>query len=273
VKYLGADYPAALQTFYRQAVGLLVLTPLIVRDWRRALSTTRPWTLLFRSSCGVLGTILSFYSFQKMPLADANALSFTRPLWLTPMAFFFLGEKLSPARIIVCIVGFAGVMVMLAPSGHQHLGLPQAAALTSALLFAMTIVGMKVMTRDHSPFTILVYSALLGVLFSTPPALFVWRWPHLTDLFLLAAMGGLAVLNQALFVKGIQVGDAAALAPIDYSRLVFGVAVGFFLFKETPGPRTLFGAVIVVGSTLYLTLREQHIARRAQKAEAVATAA
>src|SRR5262245_5741225 len=75
IKYLGADYPAALQTFYRQAAGLVVMLPLIARNPRRAFHTTRPAILLFRSLAGTVATILAFYAYQKMPLADANALS------------------------------------------------------------------------------------------------------------------------------------------------------------------------------------------------------
>jgi drug/metabolite transporter (DMT)-like permease len=272
IKTLGADYPAALQTFYRQAAGLLVLSPLILRDWRRAFDTTRPGILLFRSAAGVLGTILSFYAYQKMPLADANALSFTRSLWLTPLAFFMLGEKLGPARIGASVIGFAGVLVMLAPSAHQALGWPQGAALASAFLFALTVTGMKVMTRDHSPFTILVYAAVLGVVFALPPALFVWRWPGPVDLMLLAVMGVLGVGTQACYIKGMQIGDAAAMAPIDYTRLVFAVGLGFVLFHEVPRPRTMLGAGIVIAATLFITLREHHQTRRAERLAVAAQA-
>jgi drug/metabolite transporter (DMT)-like permease len=82
IKLLGDDYPAALQTFYRSAAGLIVLLPLVARDWRGAFRTTRPGILLFRSGVGTLAMIFSFYAFQKLPLAEANALSFTRTLWL-----------------------------------------------------------------------------------------------------------------------------------------------------------------------------------------------
>ena len=265
IKTLGADYPAALQTFYRQAAGLLVLAPLIVRDWRRAFYTTRPGILIFRSAAGVLGTILSFYAYQKLPLTDANALSFTRSLWLTPLAFFMLHERLGPTRIGASLVGFVGVLVMLAPSTHQTLSWAQGAALASSFLFALTVTGMKVMTRDHSPFVILVYSAVLGVVFAAPPALFVWRWPHALDLLLLTLMGVLGVGTQACYIKGMQIGDAAAMAPIDYTRLVFAVALGFVLFHEVPQPRIILGAAIVVGATLFITLREHHQHRQAQK--------
>jgi drug/metabolite transporter (DMT)-like permease len=258
IKFLGQDYPAALQTFYRQLAGLVILAPLIVRDWRGAFRTTRPGILLFRSAAGTLGMIMGFYAYQKMPLADANALSFTRSLWLVPLAAFVLHEPLGPRRIGAAIVGFVGVLIMLRPGADGiAFGLAEAAALGSAFLFALTITGMKVMTRDHSLFVLLVYSAVLGLVFAVPPALFVWRWPEPFDLFLLGAMGVLGVITQGCYIKGMQIGDAAAMAPIDYTRLVFAAVAGFLLFGEVPGPWTLLGAAIVVASTLYITWREQ----------------
>ncbi|HEX6859728.1 MAG TPA: DMT family transporter [Caulobacteraceae bacterium] len=258
IKYLGADYSAALQTFYRQLAGLLILAPLIARDWRGAFRTTRPGILLFRSSAGTLAMILGFYAYQKMPLADANALSFTRTLWLVPLAFFVLREKLGPLRIGAAIVGFAGVLIMLHPGANgAALGWPQAAALASAALFALTITGMKVMVRDHSPFTLLVYAATLGFLFALPGAFIDWRWPAPMDLLLLAIMGVMGTITQGCYIKGMQIGDAAAMAPVDYTRLVFAALAGFVLFHEVPGPLTLLGAGIVVASTLFITWREQ----------------
>jgi drug/metabolite transporter (DMT)-like permease len=271
IKVLGADYPAALQTFYRSAAGLFVLLPFIARDWRGAFRTTRLGILLFRSGAGTVAMILSFYAFQKLPLAEANALSFTRSLWLVPLAFFILREKLGAWRIGAALVGFVGVSVMLAPgfvSGGHGFGLGQLAALASAGLFAMTITGMKVMTRDHSPFTLLVYAAVLGVAFSIPPALFVWAWPRPMDFILLCAMGVMGTLTQACYIKGMQIGDAAAMAPIDYTRLVFTALIGFVAFHEVPGWTTILGAVIVVASTLVITWREQQTA----KAEKLAAA-
>lgn len=263
IKFLGEDYPAALQTFYRQTAGLLVLAPLILRDWRGAFRTTRPGILLFRSAAGTLAMILAFYAYQKMPLADANALSFTRSLWLVPLALFVLHEKLGPARIGAALVGFAGVLIMLRPGvGGAALGWPALAALASAFLFALTITGMKVMVRDHSPFVLLVYSAVLGFIFALPPALFVWRWPEPIDLVLLAGMGVMGTITQGCYIKGMQIGDAAAMAPIDYTRLVFAAIAGFILFQELPGLWTMVGAGIVVASTLFITWREQQVRPR-----------
>jgi len=266
IKLLGDDYPATLQTFYRQAAGLAILLPIIIQRRGAAFATTRPGIMFFRSAAGTLGMILSFYAFQEMPLADANALSFTRTLWLVPLAAFVLRETVGPLRIGAALVGFAGVLLMVRPgaSGEFTLGLPALAMLTASFLFAMTITGMKVMTRDHSPTVLLVWAATLGFLFSIPGAFFGWRWPAPMDLALLCAMGVLGTITQACYIKGMQQGDAGAMAPIDYTRLVFSVAAGFLLFHELPSVWTMAGAGIVVASTLLITIREQQLARSAK---------
>lgn len=269
IKYLGADYSAALQTFYRQAAGLVVLLPVIIRHRSAAFATTRPWILIFRASAGTIGTILSFYAYQKMPLADANALSFTRTLWMVPMAALILRERIGPWRIGAASIGFAGALLMVRPGagGHFAMGVPALAMLTASFLFTFTIIGMKVMTRDHSPMVLLVWSAVLGLVFAIPGAIIDWRWPTLRDLGLLAAMGAIATLNQWTYIKGMQIGDAAAMAPIDYTRLVMAAAAGFLLFHELPGAWTMAGAAIVVGSTFFITWRE-HLAVMRQAREA-----
>jgi drug/metabolite transporter (DMT)-like permease len=265
IKYLGADYPAALQTFYRQAAGLLILLPVILKHRGAAFATTRPGILIFRSAAGTVGMILAFYAFQKMPLADANALSFTRTLWLVPLAIFVIREHVGPLRIGAALVGFAGVLLMIRPGagGQLAIGGPSLAMLASSFLFAFTVTGMKLLTRDHSPMVLLVWSAVLGLVLAIPGALFVWRWPAPRDLVLLCLMGAIATANQATYIKGMQLGDAAAMAPIDYTRLVFTAVVGFFLFHEVPSPWTMAGAGIVVVSTLFITWREHAAAQKA----------
>ncbi|MBL8770085.1 MAG: DMT family transporter [Phenylobacterium sp.] len=266
IKFLGDDYPAALQTFYRQAAGMVVLLPLIIRHRSAAFATTRPGIMIFRSLTGTVGMILSFYAFQEMPLADANALSFTRTLWLVPLAAIVVKESVGALRIGAAVVGFAGVLLMVRPGagGEFAVGLPALAMLAASLLFAFTVTGMKVLTRDHSTTVILVWSAVLGLVLAIPGAVLTWRWPEPMDLALLCAMGAIATANQACYIKGMQLGDAAAMAPIDYTRLVFAAAIGFLMFNEIPTVWTLAGAAVVVASTLFITLREQQLARSAR---------
>lgn len=259
IKFLGDDYPATLQTFYRQVFGLIVMVPIILRNPRGIFRTSRPGILLFRSLAGTVGMILSFYAYQKMPLAEANALSFTRTLWLVPLAAFVLKEGVGPRRVAATVVGFLGAMLMLQPAAQGELGTPAAAALASAFLLALTVTGMKVMTRDHTTTTLMAWSATLGFLLAIPPALLAWRWPTAFDLLLLAAMGILGTITQACYIKGMSEGDAAVMAPVDYTRLVFAIIFGFLLFADIPNVLTMTGASIVIVSTLYITVRESRL--------------
>jgi drug/metabolite transporter (DMT)-like permease len=270
IKFLGADYPAGLQTFYRQLAGFLILLPVILQRGKAVFATSRPGILIFRSAAGTIGMVLSFYAFQKMPLADANALSFTRTLWLVPLAAFVVREKIGPLRIAAALVGFLGVLIMVRPGagGHFAIGVPALAMLGSSFLFALTITGMKVMTKDHAPIVLLVWSAALGLVLAIPGAFLSWRWPALPDLALLGIMGVMGTVTQACYIRGMAVGDAAAMAPVDYIRLVFSVMAGFVLFHELPGVWTLVGAGIVVVSTLFITWRE-HVASQMLRAAEV----
>jgi drug/metabolite transporter (DMT)-like permease len=182
--------------------------------------------------------------------------------WIVPLAIFVLGEKIGPWRLGATLVGFVGVLIMLQPSIANAVGWPAAAALASAALFAMTVTGMKMMTRDHSVTVLMVWSAVLGFVLAIPLAVLEWRWPNPLDLVLLAAMGVLGLVTQVCYIKGMALGDAAAMAPIDYTRLVFAILFGLALFHEIPNLITMLGALIVIGSTLVITLRELHFKQK-----------
>jgi drug/metabolite transporter (DMT)-like permease len=179
IKYLGGDYSAALQTFYRQLAGFGVLLPLILKRRSAAFATTRPGILFFRSSAGTIGLILSFYAFQKLPLADANALSFTRTLWLVPLAAFVLREKVGPLRVAAALVGFAGVLLMVRPGSAGGLRHRPAGPGHAGLLPAVRAHHHRHEGDDPRP---LAHRAAglggdAGPVFCDPGALLTWRWP------------------------------------------------------------------------------------------------
>lgn len=260
VKYLGPGYPAALQTFYRQLAGVVVLIPLILRHGRAAFATHRMGLMVFRSVATVSGFIMTFESFRLLPLAAANALSFTRILWVVPLAMVFLRERIGAARTTATLVGFAGVLLMLQPS-TRDIGWPYLAALGGALMLACANVSAKSMSGDHAMLPLLVWSAVLGVIVALPPAILAWRWPTPGDFALLALMGVLGVAVQVCYLHGLKIGDTMAVVPIDYSRLVLAAATGYILFGEVPNATTMAGAAIVVAATLLIVFREQRAAQ------------
>lgn len=266
VKFLGSGYSAEVQTFYRQVAGLVVLAPIVVRDGWRVFAAKRWPLMLLRSAMQSLGFILSFYSFQLLPLADANALSFTRALWVVPLAILFLRERLTLPQLVVTIVGFGGVLVMLQP-GNADFGWGQATALTAAFLIAATNISVKSLSRDQSIVTLVLWSSLLGALFTAPFAVAQAHVPDARDMALLALMGALGVAAQMCNVRALQIGAASVVVPIDYTRLIFAAVIGFTVFGESPNPATFAGAAIIIVATVSLGIIEYRARRRAPIAD------
>ncbi len=267
VKFTGEHYPPAVQGFYRHAAGLILMIPVILRLRGEAYRTTRPLLMTFRVVANTISILLTFYAFAEMPLAAANGLVFTRALWLAPMAMIFLGEKAGPLRIAAVLIGFAGVVVMLGPTAilGLKLDLPALAVLTAAFLQALVVLGVKATTKDTSPIVLMVWSMTFGTLLLTPFAVREWVWPDPLSLALLSATGAIALVTQITFLKAMQVGDASAMAPMDYFRLIFSAILGFIFFHEVPTLWTFIGGVVVAGSTLFVTLREQQLAERGRR--------
>src|SRR5262245_64543494 len=115
VKYLGSELPAMEILFFRSAIGFLFVLPLFARDPMEPLRTKRPGMHLVRGAVGAVGNACFFWTLTHMLLADAMALQFSRPLFMIPLAVFFLGEVVGWNRIGVALIGFLGILVYARP--------------------------------------------------------------------------------------------------------------------------------------------------------------
>ena len=254
---LGPSWPSPVQLLWRQGVALLLLLPVILHDPRGTLSIKRPKILMFRSLAAMMALMLSIYGFSHLPIATANALTFTRPLWITLLAAVLLKERVDLWRGGAIALGFAGVLVMARPESAHDALLAQAAVLASAILFAASFVSIKSMSADSRTTTILVYGVLCGLILSAGPAIIAWRTPHLGDALLLAGLGATSLCTFACMTKALRMADAVALVGLDYLRLPLSIALGFMLFGEQPTGALLIGSFMIIAATAMVTLREQ----------------
>lgn len=268
VKLLGDSYSSAMQNFVRQGVGVLFLLPFIVRSPRNAFTLKRPKLMFFRCAATSLSIILAYDSFHALSLAEANALTFTRALFLVPLAAVLLKEPIDRHKVFATLLGFGGVLVILAPgSSRSLLGIPALEGLLGALLVSWSVIGVKSMAADHSSLALLTWSSLLGALFTAPLAMMTWSIPTGTDLGLLVLMGVLGVVTQACYIRGMTLGEASVMAPLDYVRILFTSTLGFLIFGELPLRNTYLGAGIVIAAALYITLhgRRRDLTREMQR--------
>lgn len=264
IKHVGTSFEAIQMAFFRTGFGFLAILPFVAfSGGMKVIRTRRPWGHLLRGVCGAGAMACSFYAVAELPLADATAYTFTKPLFLVLLAALFLGEKIRLRRAVATAIGFAGILLMMQGQGFRgELEWASLVALVGAALVAVVVVQVKRLMRTEAPITVLFWFGLISTVLTAVPALLVWRHPTWEELLLLVAIGATGASAQSCIIRGYRVAEATIIAPFDYIRLLYAAALGFFLFGEIPGWWTVAGAGVVVAATLYIALREARLGRR-----------
>jgi len=256
VKQVGSHIPPIEILFFRSFVGFFFVLPMFIRNPLEPLRTKRLGMHAVRGVIGTFGNIRFFWTLTHMLLADAMALQFSRPLFMIPLALVFLGEFAGWRRTAITLVGFAGIALYARPftAGFDPGAFVGAAG---ALSGALIVVCIKRLATTEPTRTIMFYYAISNAVFSLIPTIWLWVTPDWLELALLVLIGFLGISGQGLITHGWTLGDATALVPLDYSRIVYSAALGFFVFGELPGPWSFAGMAIIVASSLYLVLAER----------------
>jgi drug/metabolite transporter (DMT)-like permease len=218
---------------------------------------------LLRVGLLLASTVLFFGALRTMSLAEANAISFTTPLMITLLSGLILGETIGSRRWIAVIVGFVGVLLIVQP-GSGVMGwavvLPLIAAVSSALYHVTT----RLLARSEDPVNTLYFVALLGGIGLS--VVVGWFWQPLTLPLLLGmiAVGALGTGGHFFLIRAFQLAPAAALSPFLYVYLLWATILGWLIYGDVPGPATLLGAVVILGSGLYVYRQRAHDDPRAR---------
>lgn len=267
IKSLGTTYPVNQIIFFRSVFALVVIWPLIAQagGWK-SLKTQRPLGHAWRSVSGALAMGCGFTALSLLPLANAAAFSFTAPFFVTILGILLLGEAVRWRRAVALVVGFAGVMVMLRPDlsvsrGAGLLDDPAALgamlALAGAFFAALAMIGIRRLSSTEPNTTIVFYfmvTASVGGALALPVN-FVMP-VSLMDLALLIAIGLIGGLAQVLLTNAYRQAPVAVVAPFDYTAMIWATMYGFILWGEVPDAMVILGALIVIASGVYITLRE-----------------
>lgn len=222
---------------------------------RRTLATRRRGTHFLRAGMLVATISALFWGLAYIPLADATAIAFMAPLFVTTLSGPMLGERIGAHRWVAVAAGFVGVVLIVRPQGG---GLQWAVLLplVSALFFALFQIMTRRLAATESTFTTLFYTGLGGMVWSSLLVPFVWRPMTATHLLVFAGIGALGVGAHLCMIRAFTAAEASLLAPFNYVKLVWAVAIGYLLFADVPGPAVLTGAAVIVASGLYVLVRE-----------------
>lgn len=269
-KLLSADVHPVFLAFWRAFLGMCMAVPFVAALGFGKMRTKRPGMLLARSLFGTLGftlAIIAVSDFFTLTLAQFNAISFTRPLFVTLLAALALREFVGPHRWAALVVGFLGVLIMVMPGifvfwrpgalDMTGFDLGSAVALISAFSLAAAIVMVKFLSAELSAMVLLLYANLLSSLLLAPFLFVFWTDVSLQDWGLILAMSAFGFVSQFCFIYAMSIGDASFLSPIDYLRLPMSAVADFWVFRLIPGMSVWVGAVIIVVSTFYIGWRER----------------
>jgi drug/metabolite transporter (DMT)-like permease len=268
IKKLAETYPTGQLLFIR---GVFVWPWILLFAMRMGgLATLRIRNVkgqALRGVCVIASAFLFITGLRYLTLADAIAVSFTGPLFITAMAPLVLGEKVGWRRWLAVSIGFAGVLFMLRPGSaalQWAIIFPLGAAVCGGLrdLITRRIAGTETTVAVLAATTTVVLLAGLATLPFTD-----WVPLQRQHIAIFAASGALIAVAHTLMIESFRRGEAALVAPFKYSALLWATLIGFIVFGELPDRWTVVGAVLIVLAGLYVLHRETQL-RRAREAAA-----
>ena len=270
VKYAEADFPVTEVVFFRSTFALLFSLVLVARaGGLSVLRTNRLPEHIGRGIMQFISMVCIFIAYDLMPLADAVAITFSSPLFLTVLSIPLLGEKVGPHRWGAVIVGFVGVLIMVQP-GPGTFSRGAVLALINAAIGASVTIAIRRMSLTERPAAMVTYQALVATVLSIAVLPFGWVTPTWQGAMGLAAIGLISGVGQILWTKAFRLVTAAILAPFSYTSMIWSIGLAFFIWGDFPTPLLIGGALVVAASGLYILYREtiRHPARPANLAPA-----
>lgn len=247
--------------FFRNFFGFCVFLPWLARNGARSLLTVRFGTHFGRAVVNAASMLCWFTALSLLPLADATALSLLGPLFVMAGAVLVFAEPMRRNRWIALAVGAAGALVIIRP-GLQAVNVGALLVILTVVLAGSSKLIQKSLLRTDSPGAVVAYVTLLMSPMTLVPALFVWTWPSLGQLAVLAAGGIVGSIAHYLTARAISLADLTVLEPLIFFRLIWAAAIGYLAFAEVPDAFTWLGGALIVLATTYNAHRESRAGRR-----------
>lgn len=258
MKLLAATLPAMQVAALRSLSSLpLVCLYLLWRGAFRNIFRIRYSLHLLRAGVGILMLFFFAYGLKTLSLAEAYTIFFVAPALVTALSVLVLGETVDARRWIAIVVGLAGVVIVLRPSGEGFLTMGGLAILGSAVGYAVSAIAGRILARtersEHMVFWLMFMMAVVGTALAAPN----WQPIGAEHAWLLLGLAVSGFFGQLAITEAFSHGHASAVAPFEYSALAWGVGIDFVLWQVLPDGYTMLGAAIIIASGIYLVRHEQ----------------
>ena len=263
IKWLSAEIAVLQILFLRSLFGLVFLgTSSVFSGETISFRVNRPWLLVTRSGLNILSWVLFFTSLKYLPLATAVALFFSFPLFLTIISVPLLGESVGMRRIVAIIVGFAGVLLITNPT--EGLSLPAVMMLGAALGWAIVASLTRILGEKENTTTLLFYTLVGFVVLLAVPQYWLWRSIDFESYLMIVGVALVGVIAQFSVTKAYAIASPSLIAPFEYTALIWSAILGYLVWNDIPDAYAIAGAVLIIGSGIYIIHRESLNSKLAQ---------
>ena len=269
-KILGQSIPLGQLLLVRFAVQAIILIPMVWATklvWRM-----NGWVLklaFLRTVLHIFGIGAMFTALQYLPLADAVAIAFVMPFIMLLLGKYILGEDVGARRLVACIVGFIGTLLVVQPS-FANVGWPALLPMVVAVNFSFFMLITRQIAKETNPIGLQAVSGVMAVgimvpalaitagmgidaLTLIPPTGFEWS--------ILVTIGVLGTLAHLLMTWSLRYAPSATLSPMQYLEIPIATVIGFWVFKDLPNGLAAVGIAITIAAGVYIILRERAISR------------
>jgi len=254
VKYLSKEVHIFEIAFFRCALVIFVLAPIIFQQGKKIFKTKQPKVQFLRITTNSVAMLCFFYGISTTPLAQLTTLGFTVPIFATILAVIFMKEKIRLRRTTALIVGFIGTIIVMRPDISIELG--ALLIIFSSFLWSICLIFIKKLTQTDSAVTISLYFGIGMIPATFALALPVLEMIDLRQFIILIFIAVTGTLAQTIMNSALEKGELALLLPFDFLRLIWSVLIGYALFSEEPTITLWLGGFLIIGSTSYIAWRE-----------------
>ena len=255
IRKAAENLPVFEVVFFRNLLAFIVMLPILKFTGLAAIKMNNTKLFFMRGFFGAIGMLAGFTSLTLIPLAQATAISFSKPIFITIGATIFLGEIIKARRIAAIIIGIIGMLIIVQP-GVNSFSFGIMLAIIAALAGSLNSLIVKKQTLTDTPQAIVTWMVIILIPITFIPAIPVWEWPSFETWLYLWGIAILGTLAHFSWTKSYSMADITSLEPIEFIKLPIMALLGWMIFSEIPGTWTWVGGLIIFMSTIYISHRE-----------------
>lgn len=261
VKLLVSSYEVP-QILFMRSIIIVIVTGVLAWHFRHRsiMKSQHRGTLVLRAALMLVAWLLFYNAARHLGLAELTTLYFSAPIIVIFLSILVLKEKVGVGRWIACIGGFFGVLIAANPTQSPNL-LPAAMCVAAGFCWAWSTVLVRLVSKTETTLVQMYATSLLFAVACAVSFPWIWKTPDGTGWSLMIGLGVIATIGQYLLYEGFRHAPASALAPVEYTGLIWAFVYGYAIWAEVPAAYVFIGAALIVSSSIVLVMFERRQAR------------